>query len=609
MKSSREKMNTKNNRFSYIWVLIAVVAGIGLGYLIFHKAPASSQANMGETAQPFGETIWTCSMHPQIRQNEPGDCPICGMDLIPLDENSSSDPLVLEMTPEAVKLAQIETSVLKSSATSEKEIILSGKIQVDERLASSQVAHIPGRVEKLFVSFTGEQVKKGQKLAAIYSPDLVSAQQELLEAQKLKSTNPALLEAAKQKLIYWKIPSNQIDEILAEGKIKETFTVFADASGIVSQRKIAVGDYVKQGEVLFNLFSLNQLWVLFDAYEEDLAFLNLGDQVVFSAPGLPNQAFQSKITFIDPVINPKTRVASLRAEVPNRAGKLKPEMFVQGVIKSKTSNDSQLLVPKSAVLWTGKRSVVYVKIADANIPSFQYREIELGERMGDTYQVKEGLEAGDEVVTYGSFSIDAAAQLNNQASMMNQHVMGKGADHSEHLPDYTSETPSVFKQQLQKVSEAYLGLKDAFVQTDSILASKKAGDLLHVISTVDMGLVKGASHEFWMEKATSLQAHSEKISELTNVDAQREQFGFLSDALIETIKVLGIPSDTYYVQFCPMAFGSEGAKWLSSSDQIQNPYFGDQMLTCGSVEDTITKDFKNPLPIQAPPTSPNLHNH
>jgi Cu(I)/Ag(I) efflux system membrane fusion protein len=273
------------------------------------------------------------------------------------------------------------------------------------------------------------------------------------------------------------------------------------------------------------------------------------------------------------------------------------------------TGDSQLLVPKSAVLWTGKRSVVYVKVADASIPSFQYREIGLGDRMGDTYEVKEGLEAGEEIVTYGSFSIDAAAQLNNQASMMNQQVMGKGADHSKHLPDYTSDTPTEFKKQLQNLSEAYFGLKNAFVQTDSILAGRKADDLLGSLKAIDMSLVKGPSHDFWMEKASALEAHGKKITELTNVEKQREQFGFLSDALIETIKVLGIPSDTYYVQYCPMAFDFEGAEWLSDSDQIKNPYFGDQMLTCGSVEDTITKDFKNPLLIQPPPASPNLHNH
>lgn len=603
-------MNTKNNRIVFILIGIGLLAGLGLGYLLFSQSPQSNQTSIEGTAQPFGETIWTCSMHPQIRKNEPGDCPICGMDLIPLDENSSSDPLVLEMTPEAVKLAQIETTVLGEVGDAEKEFILSGKIKEDERLASSQVAHIPGRIEKLFVSFKGEQVRKGQKLAMIYSPDLVAAQQELLEAQKLANTNPELLEAAKQKLLYWKISPAQIDAILTDGKIKETFTVFADASGVVSERKVAVGDYVKQGGVLFNLFSLSRLWVLFDAYEEDLAQIKLGDQIAFTTPALPEQSFTTKVTFIDPVIDPQTRVASVRAEVSNRNGKLKPEMFVQGILKSKRRQQEQLLVPKSAVLWTGQRSVVYVKVAGANIPSFQYREIILGERLGNAFQVDEGLEAGEEVVTYGSFSIDAAAQLNNQASMMNQQVMGKGADHTKHLPDYTSDTPKEFKKQLQQVSEAYFGLKDAFVQTDSSLAASKAKDLLNSLGTVDMSLVKGESHDFWMEKASALEAHSQKISELSNVEEQREQFEFVSDALIETIKVMGIASDTYYVQYCPMAFDFEGAEWLSDSDQIRNPYFGDKMLKCGNVEDTITKDFKIPPPaIQPPSTSPNLHNH
>ena len=151
-------------------------------------------------------------MHPQIKQNEPGDCPLCGMDLIPLEENTSNDPLVLEMTNEAVKLANIQTSIVGETAgQSGKTIRLSGKVQPDERLASSQVAHVPGRIEKLFVSFTGEQVNKGQKIATLYSPELITAQRELLEALKLQTLNPELVEAARNKLRYWKIENATID--------------------------------------------------------------------------------------------------------------------------------------------------------------------------------------------------------------------------------------------------------------------------------------------------------------------------------------------------------------------------------------------------------------
>ena len=210
----------KSNIKLIITAIIAIAIGLGAGYLIFGNKPSTPtpsdvHQHSGEAKLTSSEEqIWTCSMHPQIQQNEPGDCPLCGMDLIPLEENSSSDPLVLEMTNAAVKLANIQTTIVgEEVGQSGKTIRLSGKVQTDERLASSQVAHVPGRIEKLYVTFTGEQVSKGQKLADIYSPDLITAQRELLEALKLQSLNPNLVEAARNKLRFWKISNNVITDI------------------------------------------------------------------------------------------------------------------------------------------------------------------------------------------------------------------------------------------------------------------------------------------------------------------------------------------------------------------------------------------------------------
>jgi Cu(I)/Ag(I) efflux system membrane fusion protein len=246
---------------------------------------------------------------------------------------------------------------------------------------------------------------------------------------------------------------------------------------------------------------------------------------------------------------------------------------------------------------------------DSDIPSFQFREVELGEGLGDRYQLLSGLEAGEEIVTYGSFTIDAAAQLNNQASMMNKNVMIKGADQMDHLPDYTESTPVAFKHQLAEVTNAYLALKDAFVAADNFQANKDAQAILEALSVTDMSLIKGNSHIYWMEKLNALTAHSEKITELSDVEEQRKQFDFLSQSLIETIKVFGIPEDTFYVSHCPMAFNNVGADWISDATEIRNPYFGDKMLKCGLVKDTINKDYKNPPMGQASMTQPRVHNH
>ncbi|MDF1866139.1 MAG: efflux RND transporter periplasmic adaptor subunit, partial [Saprospiraceae bacterium] len=328
----------KSNSKIIIIAAVAVAVGLGIGYLIFGKnqaaMPVESSQEEAKAVQTSGAAEeWICSMHPQIRQPEPGLCPICEMDLIPAGSNESDDPLVLQMTESAAKLANIQTTIIgEKEGQSGKTIRLSGKVQADERLASSQVAHIPGRIEKLYVTFTGEQVKKGQKLADIYSPDLITAQRELLEALKLKDVNPNLVEATRNKLRFWKISKETIDAIEQKETIQETFTLYADESGIVTKRRVAVGDYLRQGEPLFDLMNLRKVWVLFDAYEEDLATIKMGNRIEFTTPALPNKTFKTRITFIDPIINPKTRIASLRTEVSNTNGLLKPEMLVYGTL-------------------------------------------------------------------------------------------------------------------------------------------------------------------------------------------------------------------------------------------------------------------------------------
>lgn len=574
-------------------LILALAVGLGAGYLLFKNNPSAvsaethdHSANAVMTANEEA-TIWTCSMHPQIRQNDPGECPICGMDLIPLDNNTSgNDPLVLEMTEEAAKLANVQTTLIGTTGKPEKTISLTGKVQEDERLAASQVAHIPGRIEQLFVTFTGERVRKGQKLATVYSPDLVSAQQELIEALKFQDVNPELVKAARQKLIYWKIREEAIEEIEQKGEIQENFTLYADANGYVTNRRVSVGDYVKLGQVLFDIVNLNKVWVLFDAYEEDLANIGLGDRIAFTTPALPDREFVTRITYIDPVINPQTRVAALRAEVSNGGGLLKPEMFVRGLIQSRLSDKEQLMVPKSAVMWTGRRSVVYIKVPNTAIPSYQYREIQLGDAAGDSYLVESGLEAGEEVVVYGNFAIDAAAQLNNQQSMMNKVVRLKGVQ-TPNVPHYMAVTPIAFKKQLNALAAQYILLKDAFVATDPEAAAKAAEAFSKQLHTLDMSLVKGDAHMYWMDQLKGMEGHAGQIKSSGEVEEQRRQFGFLSDLMIQSVQAFGLEGDDLYVQHCPMAFDNEGANWLSLEEAIQNPYFGDKMMTCGQVKGTL----------------------
>jgi Cu(I)/Ag(I) efflux system membrane fusion protein len=403
----------------YIRGILLVLAGLLLGRIIFHR-PHEEKAKQEITADENKKTIWTCAMHPQIRMDHPGKCPICGMDLIPLVQNTAFvNPDAVVMTEEGIKLAEVQTSIV-SRQKPVKKIQLYGKIQADERLVQTQSAHIPGRIEKLFVNFTGKEVRQGQSIAQIYSPELVIAQKELLEALKMKEMQPGLLDAAREKLRQWKFTDSQIADIENSGAAKTVFDVYATVSGIVTNKSVNVGDYVSQGAPLYEIADLSHLWALFDAYETDLPWIKKGDRITFALESQPGKEFNGTVSFIDPVINPQTRTASVRVEITNAGNLLKPDMFATGVLTAHlASSGSSLVIPQTSVLWTGTRSVVYVKLADAKEPSFVMREITLGPALSNSFVVLDGLKKGEEIVTNGTFSVDASAQLEGKPSMIN----------------------------------------------------------------------------------------------------------------------------------------------------------------------------------------------
>lgn len=412
----------KETLHKYLKYCLLVIVGLFLGWLFFHS-PHKSENKQASTELTNVAEVWTCSMHPHIHMDKPGKCPICGMDLIPLTQsNFTGDVDAVHLSKEAVELANVQTSIVTRQKQI-KEIRLYGKVMADERLQQNQVAHIPGRIEKLNVNFTGESIRKGQTLATLYSPELITAQQEFLEAVKTKQTQPAIYEAAVEKLRQFKLTEKQINGIEENGNILRYIDIVSDITGIVITRRINSGEYVSAGTVMYDIADLSTVWVMFDAYENDLLFIKQGDKISFTVQALPGTKFSGNIVFIDPVIDPVTRVAKVRVEMSNQQGKLKPEMFSTGIVNANLAEyNDKLVIPSSAVLWTGKRSIVYVKQADSNEPIFKMREIELGPMLGKNYVVVNGLNEGEEIVTQGTFSIDAAAQLEGKPSMMNSKV-------------------------------------------------------------------------------------------------------------------------------------------------------------------------------------------
>jgi Cu(I)/Ag(I) efflux system membrane fusion protein len=414
---------------------LTLLAGLVVGWFLFHQSDHALKSehnhinDIENASQKTKETIWTCSMHPQIRSNEHGSCPICGMDLIPLKStdsdlaNLSDDEITFSEA--AMKLSDIQTVVVKRGKPA-MSLELIGKIKADERNISQIAARFSGRIEKLYVNYTGQKIVKGQKIAGIYSPELISAQKELIETHKLIESNPELYFSAVNKLKLWNITENQITEIIERGEPYVNFDILSTASGIVSHLNVSTGKYVKEGTELFELIDLNNVWVLFDAYESDLPWISLGDKVNFKVASIPGKEFNAKVSYIDPIIDPNTRIAQIRVNLANPDLWLKPDMFVSGTLISQIAAKSdELLIPESSVLWTGKRAVVYVKVPDREAADFVYREIVPGPKAGDWYIVKEGLREGEEIARNGVFRIDAAAQLAGKRSMMNADGMEK----------------------------------------------------------------------------------------------------------------------------------------------------------------------------------------
>ncbi|EAQ50010.1 MULTISPECIES: efflux RND transporter periplasmic adaptor subunit [Leeuwenhoekiella] len=594
-----------------IYIGVALIVGLLGGYLIFGGGSADTATNKVKDDHNHSEEIasgqmWTCSMHPQIMQPEPGDCPICGMDLIPAE--TGADGLLADqfkMTENAMALANIQTTVVGSGAIEAGTLKLSGKIRENEESNAVQVTYFAGRIERLYVNSTGERVGKGQRLATIYSPELVSAQQELLTAASLKESQPELYSAVRNKLKLWKLSEKQINSIEQAGKVQEYFPVYATVSGTVTHKMVEEGDYVKLGQPLYKIANLNTVWAEFDAYENQIASLKEGQSIKIVTNAYPNQEFNAKISFIDPLLNSATRTIVVRAVLNNRKDKFKPGMFVEGKVEGTEMQMNEAInVPASAVMWTGERSVVYVK-TNPNEPVFEMRDVLLGNASGDTYTIIEGLQNGDEIVTNGTFTVDAAAQLQGKKSMMNAEGGKTMTGHEGHLGmqndgsgdkmNNTShsemnkriEVASKFQNQLKRVFEDYILLKDALVNdnaTEAQTAAKKIGQNL---AKVDMKLLTNEeAHNHWMTIQKELKNSANAIENNSDIATQRGHFKHLSAHITSGIKLFGV-NQKVYRDFCPMADNNKGAFWLSLEEEIRNPYYGEAMLKCGEVRETI----------------------
>ncbi len=607
---------------------------------------------------------WTCSMHPQIRLPKPGKCPICGMDLIPLPtermdgSNESKDTdndRIISLTPYAKKLADIQTVVITRSDRN-VEVKLVGKIDYDETRLKHIATKVSGRIERLFVDSTGIRIKAGDHLFEMYSPEILTAHQELIQAQKVLSdenlkvskalydSTSNMLESVRHKFQLWGLSSAQVQSLEKSDTPTDRITMYAPIGGVVIEKNGIEGMYVGVGEKIYSIADLSTVWLKLEAFESDIAWIHYGQKVEFSIEAYPGEVFLGRVSFISPVVNSDTRTVSLRVNVENKKDRLKPNMLARAIVRAKVNNEQKIIddeladkwmcpmhpeiikpnrgkcdicgmdlvkassygyvhkkngdtsplsIPASAILFTGKRSVVYVEVPNAKSPTYEGREVVLGPRAGDYYIVKSGIQEGESVVVNGNFKIDSALQIQAKPSMMsvinqadNPLPSSESTDQNdtflseEEKKSQNNHPPQTQSQTLDAIIQAYLVFSDSLV-SDQFDLSKQNYMILK-------NMVIGISNNDTLYSNLSSLRSIFSSADPNSIEQLRERFSFVSQSLIDLRKKYSATGKIlYHIAHCPMALEGKGANWIQKDKDIKNPYFGSAMLGCGSITESI----------------------
>ena len=384
-------------------VLLPLFLGLlGLAYFL-------GQSSVAPQTVEQNQSVWTCSMHPQVRSAEFGDCPICGMDLIEaIDDPGEISGAAVNLSPRELALARVETSpVIRMDMTYAEKAF--GRLEVPEPARTSVTTNLAGRIDRLYARSEGETVRAGQPLVDLYSPDALAAQEEFLGA------TGELREAARTRLVVLGFTPDQVNELEERGSALEVFTLMAPAGGTVLGLPRVVGDWVQRGDLVLELATLGELWLELEVHEAGLPGIKEGLPVQFTLQARPEKTFSGEVIFVSRTLESSRHSALVRVLAPNPDGRLQPGMFARAEIE--IPGAGSLVIPASAPLVTGKRAVVYVADGEGG---FNPREITLGARADEFYIVAAGLNEGEEVVSRGAFRLDSTLQIEGGQSMMEQ---------------------------------------------------------------------------------------------------------------------------------------------------------------------------------------------
>ena len=397
---------------------IVLIAGGYWGYITF--------VQKNDTVISDKE-VYTCPMHPQIIQDRPGQCPICGMDLVKkgeIDQEDQSDHDLdgadissVKLSPSQQVLANVQTERVKTMQF-QGEKTFNGYVKINESKFAHISTAVSGKIVKMFVSFEGEMVRKGQKVLEIYSPELVSTQKEYLLAldnfNQVKTSGnrlaieqaQSLVSSSRERLILWEMTYAQIDELERTRSVKTTTIQYSKYSGIITKKYVHVGHWAMAGEDIYDVADLSSVWVIANIYESDMQYIKNGQTAEIYSTAYPDEVMRAKINFINPVFNPESRTLEVRIDVSNKDMKLKPDMYLK--VKINTYATQSIGVPKNAVIRTGEHNYVYIEKEKG---VYEPKEVQIGYEQDGYYAITSGLAEGDLVVTSGGFLIDSESQI------------------------------------------------------------------------------------------------------------------------------------------------------------------------------------------------------
>ncbi len=623
-------------------VLLIVLLGLAqrIGWIGAGDASPSAGAS-GDSQQ-----IYTCPMHPQIRQPGPGRCPICGMALVPASSGSADlDQFAITIEPAQRRLAQIKTAAVTSEPVS-VTLETIGSIEIDESRQATIAAYIDGRVERLFADYTGVVVAKGDHLAVVYSPQLYAAQAEFLEArssvQRMENTSLAsireaqqkLLESSRQKLVELGMTTAQLDQLETSSKAESRLTIYAPMGGTVIEKLAEEGKYISSGEPIYRIANLSTVWLMLELYPEDASRVRFGQVVKAELTSRPGETLIGRVAFVDPRVDKKNRTVGVRVEFKNDQGQLRPgdyavakieipigpqgEIYDEqlagkwispmhpqiiqdqpgtcpicgmdlvptsryGYTEQPVERTASVVVPRSALLMAGDNSVVYVETEPGR---FEIRTVKIGPILRDKAVILEGVKPGEQVATSGNFLIDSQMQLAGKPSLIDPTRYEKEGNRNIPMEFDSIDISPIEGQEGITLEAAY----QAYFTIQSQLASDKKPSPGAALTLYNAAMQLATSAQLDDKTRERLQTIADRSQHLhhQSIDDARKQFKPISHAVLQlATSIRGSQAKQEFHQFfCPMVKEGEG-DWLQANDRLLNPYYGSEMLRCGEHVGTI----------------------